>query len=395
MQEAKSLLNQRRVKASDLLQRIKNLHHVHGIEKLQKRTIAENKFLLSLEDVLTETALENHLKSSNLSYLEAVLTIIEYSKSVKNVLKKFTYSSEENRTSDIIVDVVGYDGKLWLKALARNPYALHQIWKGAGQYGAKDVCKLAWEYQIAAKQNCVDFMIPKIAFLFASGITKSVAKDLEDMNIKVIGKRVDDPDELEKVTLVDPFDSSEWYATADLLSLHFDDLEQTKVNLDITALVALVSSITNDNDNFEFEDEILNTQGEQERLEPLLPILNSFLQGKVLYVCNTALTSFQKIVATIGGEKEKERADELLKKVTVVDDSPSVKALHLPKSAHIKDRSKIIFGTGDSLQATTLTANQSFVRAAHDQGADFSVFLHSSRALAERKIKGKKMPQSI
>jgi len=52
-----------------------------------------------------------------------------------------------------------------------------------------------------------------------------------------------------------------------------------------------------------------------------------------------------------------------------------------------KTRAKTIFGTGDTLKAVTLTANSGFVRAAKNQGVQFSVYLHESRALTEQKQK--------
>ena len=387
MPSSQEILLQRKAKASELLQRIEKLSHLNGIRKLKIRVIAENDFLLSLERNCFQAS-ESHLKSSNLSFLEAILTTGEYSKNVMNFLKRFFYSWGDNQTAEVMVDVVAQGGKLWFKCFARNPYALHRIWEGSGQHGEKDVCKLACEYQNAAKQNVVDFVLPKIVFLFAAGVTKSVVEDLEKMDIRVVGKRMDDPCDIEETTRNDSFDLNQWCIKTHLASLKMNDLKHNnKVNLDVTTLIALVSSVTNTQYYVEFEDEILNSQTEQEHIEPLLPILYSFLQGKDLYVCKTALNDFQNILATIGGTKEIERAKELLAKLNIVDDCPSEQALQLAGTARINKRSKIIFGSGDTLHATTLTANKSFVRAAHNQGVNFSVFLHSSRALTEKKEK--------
>lgn len=385
------LLHQRQSKAEDLLQRIGKQMHVNGMRKLQKKVVAESHFLASLKEKrCDELSLQDHLKSSNLAHLEAILTCAEHLKSVTSVLKKFSYSSGESMTSEVVVDVEGQDGKLWIKVFARNPLALHRIWEGLGQYGDKDVCKLAKEYQNAAIENVIDFLNPKIAFLFACGVTNSVAEDLEQMDIKVIGQRINDPEHKEKVGPLrgKSFDDIESSVKSDILSFQLTDCSHysiNKVNLDITTLIALVSSLTNGDCFLKFKDVVLNTQAEEERAEPLLPILNSFMQGKDLFVCKTALKDFNKILSTIGGEKELERANELMKKLTVVDDCPSTRALELVESASIKIRSKVIFGTGDTLQALTSTANRSFVRGAHDQGVDFSVFYHSSRALTEKK----------
>ena len=48
-------------------------------------------------------------------------------------------------------------------------------------------------------------------------------------------------------------------------------------------------------------------------------------------------------------------------------DSPSVRSMNLKESSKIKPRAKIIFGTGDNLQAITMTSNIGFVRAAIQQ----------------------------
>ncbi|XP_056007687.1 UPF0415 protein C7orf25 homolog isoform X4 [Ostrea edulis] len=160
-----------------------------------------------------------------------------------------------------------------------------------------------------------------------------------------------------------------------------------RVNLDITTLITLVSSVTHDGCHFEFSEKILALQAAEERQEPVLPKLKKFLQGKVMYVCRTALEDFRSILDTLGGLKEKERAEKLLSQVTIVDDDPSDRTMEMPYSLRIKERSKIIFGTGDKLRAVTVTANSSFVRAAQHQGVSYAVYLHPSRALTEEKEK--------
>lgn len=117
----------------------------------------------------------------------------------------------------------------------------------------------------------------------------------------------------------------------------------------------------------------------------MLPKLETFFEGKELFTCQSAVKDFNDILKTVGGEKERERARALLEKVTIVDDNPSDRSKNMKTSASIKERSKIIFGTGDSLKAITTTANVGFTRAAASQGVEFSVFIHESRALTESK----------
>uniref|UniRef100_A0A1X7VMT4 DUF1308 domain-containing protein n=1 Tax=Amphimedon queenslandica TaxID=400682 RepID=A0A1X7VMT4_AMPQE len=105
--------------------------------------------------------------------------------------------------------------------------------------------------------------------------------------------------------------------------------------------------------------------------------------GKSLLACKTAIDDFKSILSVVAGPSEKERAKELLSRINVVPDQPSERARNLHNSGRIKERAKIIFGTGDSLQAITLTANEGFVRAAAGRGISFNVIVHPCRALAE------------
>ena len=56
-----------------------------------------------------------------------------------------------------------------------------------------------------------------------------------------------------------------------------------KVNLDITTLITLVSSVTNGGCHFEFSEKVLAQQAAEERREPVLPKLKQFLHGKKNY----------------------------------------------------------------------------------------------------------------
>lgn len=89
---------------------------------------------------------------------------------------------------------------------------------------------------------------------------------------------------------------------------------------------------------------------------------------------------------TVGGANEKLRAEELLKRLTVLpDDADSRDTLEhedyqeifdkvqyteekaLKVGGKIKKRSLIVFTFGDRIQAVTVTANDGFVRAAKQQ----------------------------
>eukprot|EP01006_Ploeotia_vitrea_P037902 TRINITY_DN66186_c6_g6_i1.p1 TRINITY_DN66186_c6_g6~~TRINITY_DN66186_c6_g6_i1.p1 ORF type:complete len:518 (+),score=55.40 TRINITY_DN66186_c6_g6_i1:44-1597(+) len=158
------------------------------------------------------------------------------------------------------------------------------------------------------------------------------------------------------------------------------------VNLDVTALIALTSELVHGGAVNDFpKHPVLQRQAEDERKRPLLGGLKSFLLNKQLVVCNKAQEEFQTILDTVGGPNEKERAKALLNCCKLVPDDPSPASLKLTESRRIQDRQRVIFGTGDTLRAVTLTANVGFVRAAADQGVHFAAFAHASRALTEYK----------
>lgn len=52
-----------------------------------------------------------------------------------------------------------------------------------------------------------------------------------------------------------------------------------KVNLDVTALITLVSAVCHGNCYFKFREDILTDQAAEERKDPVLPKLNNFLDG--------------------------------------------------------------------------------------------------------------------
>ena len=62
-----------------------------------------------------------------------------------------------------------------------------------------------------------------------------------------------------------------------------------RVNLDITSLIALVSSVTNGRCHLIFRDKVLTTQATEEREAPVLPVLNRFLAGMLSLQINVCV----------------------------------------------------------------------------------------------------------
>lgn len=54
-------------------------------------------------------------------------------------------------------------------------------------------------------------------------------------------------------------------------------------------------------------------------------------------------------------------------KLKVVPDNPDKRVMQIKENKKVKHRTKIIFGTGENLQAITTTSNLHFVRASNSQ----------------------------
>lgn len=372
------------MEAEDLYKRSRELRHIPGASKLERKIHSELKCLLKFKTGNTKDTLENHLKSTNLTNLRAVLKAIENSPQVLSVLSSFFYESAIGDDS-VIVDAVVTGGYKWIKIVARKPLAVHSIFNGEGQYGDKDIVTLAKEYIMAADQNPINYESPDICFVFPRGITTSVHASLKTTGVYPIGKILPDPDFNDLTEWKKLETESNLRDITDLLADF--TIRCTSINLDITTLIVLTSNITNGGCNFEFRESILTKQAREEQAEPALEKLQDYLKDKQLICCRTAYDNFQEILHTVGGPQEKVRAGEFFKTVKIVEDDPAFYALELEESASIKHRSKVIFGTGETLQAITATANTAFVRAAVNQGVRFSAYFHASRALTEQKQK--------
>lgn len=368
--------------AEDLHKRSQTIRSIPGASKLERKIHSELKCLLKFKKGNTKDTLENHLKSTNLTNLRAVLKAIENSPNVVAVLQSFFYESNLGDDS-LIVDAVATGGYKWIKIVARKPLAVHSIWNGDGQYGDKDIVTLAKEYIMASDQNPINYEAPDICFVFPRGITRSVYDCLKLTGVYPIGKILPDPDfsnlkAWKKLEIESDLE--------DMAHLLADFTERCSiVNLDITTLIVLTSNITNGECHYNFKESILTKQALEEQKEPALEKLKEYLDGKSLICCKTAYDNFQEILNTVGGVNEKKRAEDFFLSVKIVPDNPASYAMELEESASIKLRSKVIFGTGEALQAITATANTAFVRAAVNQGVRFSAYFHASRALTEQK----------
>ncbi|KAK2901060.1 hypothetical protein QQF64_014848 [Cirrhinus molitorella] len=417
--------------AKELLERVDKIcsrqgREVEGRAKLCSKLRAELKFLQKVEAGKVVIK-ESHLQSTNLTHLRAIVESAENLENVVSVLHVFAYEGPDGQKQTLVVDVVANGGHTWVKAIGRKAEALHNIWQGRGQYGDKSVIRQAEDFLEASRQQPVQYSNPHIIFAFYNGVSSPMADKLKEMGISVrgdivavntiIGEEEEDEDSEDKERCVeedreeenedlveeeeeeeeddddDSDDTDLMHTRVDrdtiVASLAFPTEVKVdvcnRVNLDITTLITYVSSLSHGNCHFTFKEVVLTEQAAQERQEKVLPRLEEFMKGKELFACQSAVEDFRVILDTLGGPGEKSRAEALLARLKVVPDQPSERTERLVMSSKVNRRSLMIFGTGDTLRAITMTANSGFVRAAANQGVRYSVFIHQPRALTEGK----------
>ncbi|KAL1122234.1 hypothetical protein AAG570_003639, partial [Ranatra chinensis] len=198
----------------------------------------------------------------------------------------------------------------------------------------------------------------QVEFNFACGIEGDLARELVDTGISVGGNIID------------------WEAEGDC-GIDFSGLVPTRIdeniclNLDVSTMIVYVSALTNGHNDRKLRSKVLSQQAEWEKVRPVKPILDKLFEGRKLFACESAVRSFKSIVAILGGEGEKRRAESLLSCVTVV---PDTICRSLRVGGHIKEKSMAVFGTGLAIKAITVTANGGFVRAASKQVIFFFFF---------------------
>ncbi|KAM0879170.1 hypothetical protein ACQ4PT_034410 [Festuca glaucescens] len=165
------------------------------------------------------------------------------------------------------------------------------------------------------------------------------------------------------------------------------------VNLDTTALVAIVSGISNGGvgklmstpeaetrGRFKCNYKFVMDQAQSELQYPIFVEFGKAVDGKKCIICETVSSEFTEIASMCGGPEEKARASQLLKKLIIVSDSPSPRMMDLP-TRKLAMKNKVVFGTGDHWRAPTLTANMGFVRAVSQSGMPLLTIEHKPRAL--------------
>lgn len=382
--------------ARDMIDRVKRVEKVEGVEKLARKIQQELRFLEKVQSA--GNVKKEHLQSTNLIHLNAMVARLFDAKEPTNVIKPFKYHNQR-----LEVDIVCNGGASWVKVIARNPRALTLISTGNGEYGQKSVLDQATAYLNGASHYPHMYRTPDVIFHFAYGIEIPLAMQLEGMGVIVEGSRIPTDSggvsSLKELEVCQgpaaPLQYSAMESTSitytentDLNSLNTSSLakEINILNLDVSTLLAYVTNMTNGYSNFVYREPLLTQQAEMERKRPVKPIIEELFKGKELIVCHTAYINFMNIIDIIGGPKETARAEDLLKRVRIVDDIAKGRIMErLNLGGKIKDRSRLVFATGENMKSITVSANEGFVRAARMQGIECTVFLHEPRSLSEIK----------
>jgi len=305
----------------DLVSRCeKDFIHFDGIMKLKRKLDAEKKFLISLKSCQKKVQ-EASLNCLNLIHLKAVVREISVAQNVTAIFKNF----KDKKNNLLTIDVVYDFGYSWMKVIARSPQALHL--KVFCEYN-EDIVKQAEHYQATAESNACNYKTPKVLFNFTNGITQDLYNKLD--NLVFLNGPIVPVDEAlaEKLRIQQENDSSSDNEEIqdeererfdlDLKKLNLENKPYgnlTKVNLDVSSILALISDMSNGNNNYEFDKEFLNQQADWERRSNLVPVIEEFLKGKELFVCQTAYDSLVNIVYTVGGINERIRFENFKARV--------------------------------------------------------------------------------
>jgi len=363
---------------------------VQGILKLEKKIRQELKFLQKFEDPEHFSELKKeHISCSNLIHLSCIVDQMFLVADVCSVLQPFNLKLE-NKSKKVLVDIVCDKGHTWIKVVARNPLALNQNSQGGSQFGQRNIMDQVVELKKCSSENLILFEPPRVKIVFASGITNRLRRRVMKIGAAAEGTLVDDEtldDDIDSETDEDSSSSDSEEVEDDTEDVNDFGVDDTKLNLDITAMIAYVSAMTNGRNWFKFQEKILTEQSEWERQRPVKPVLDKMFTGKQLVCCQSAMNDFKQILGTLGGPGERLRGEELISRILVIPDQQSPKTENLMTSGKIKSRSQVIFATGDNLRIVTVTANTGFLRAAAGQGVTFATLTHESRALTEDKEK--------
>nr|CAD7195610.1 unnamed protein product [Timema douglasi] len=230
----------------------------------------------------------DHLASTNLHYFKALISCLISCRNVVAVFQCFYLKTKDGTVKQINVDIVSENGKVWIKVSARNPKALLQLSLGQGEYGQRSILDQAEDLVACASQCKHQFTPPLfnqqvrdgqsllgelglyteengalVVFHFSKTLESVLIQQLESLGVKI---------SMGEIYLFATIDDEE-------VTHPFIEKDIDKLNLDVSTMIAYISALTNGSANFIFCDQILNDQAEQERKEPLKPILDRLFEA--------------------------------------------------------------------------------------------------------------------
>ncbi|KAH0686838.1 hypothetical protein KY284_017391 [Solanum tuberosum] len=362
--------------------------------------------------------------STNIGYLEAVVHILQHPlvTAVSRVCKPISISSKLSVYIDVICSFNG--NPVWFIVSDRNPRYIS--WEDLETIrNCKGLRSKIVELMFAASESSVSVRPSSIILFFSNGLQSCILEDLRgEFGATDLGFGFCDFD----CEFYDELEDEDWGKDGETLTdlsrslgkLHSDDAskdvnlgdsfcalvsalrswsgldveEAELVNFDTTALVAIVSGISNGGidrilatpeselrSRFKVNYEFMIGQVNSEIKKPIhMELMPSILQKRGI-VCESVCSEFQELVSMCGGPNEKSRAEHFLNHLRVVPDCPSERLMSLPTTRKLALKNKVAFGTGDYWHAPTITANKAFARAVSQTGMSLFTIEHRPRAL--------------
>ena len=248
-------LDEKIKEGNELIGKLQNFMSIPGVSKLQKRIEKEIKFLLKFKQKPAGLKIE-HLQCSNLLHLSAIVQALLEASNPCTVLKTVTNADGKK----VVIDIITDEGFQWIKVIARSPQALERLSGGDQAYGQRSLIDQANEYIVATKCNIHHFKPPSLVFLFHSGVPENAAAKLSAMGITVQGEIV--PTSINDDETTDESDDDEISDENIFCQRKAGnyDVDYSTLNLDITAMIAYVSAVSNGYANYVFEEKILTQQ---------------------------------------------------------------------------------------------------------------------------------------
>eukprot|EP01062_Namystynia_karyoxenos_P030870 TRINITY_DN2296_c0_g1_i1.p1 TRINITY_DN2296_c0_g1~~TRINITY_DN2296_c0_g1_i1.p1 ORF type:complete len:1690 (+),score=442.83 TRINITY_DN2296_c0_g1_i1:110-5071(+) len=337
---------------------------IDGLQRLIRKLETERVFLEAMLSGGQEPTVAR-VRSSNLPTFEGIAQVLAAEEGIVAVGR--SYSTQPVGGVAVEVDVVAARGRRWVKVRGIDPTNAAMVADGTARWGGRPCSALAKDMTAAAAAHPLAWGdIPECIIAFVCPVPQDILASVEREGAQAV---------LLSRAGIAP----------QLRAAPADPAETAPVMLDVTALCALCSDLTNGGAVRFPGHSVLDAQALDEQQTAAGPALRRWLEGRDLIVCERVRTDFEAILATVGGDGERVRWRQLRERVTFVPDTPSPRVAALAKSRKVKERQCVVFGTADALRAVTVTANDKFVTAAAEQGVTVAAHLIPARALTEQK----------